>query len=91
MTTVEKKHPNYILVWLWLAALTIIEVWAAQAGLNRRILVPILILLAIWKAALVAVYFMHLKFEPRRFLFVVLAPLPLAVILVVAVLQEWGK
>ena len=38
-----------------------------------------------------AIYFMHLKFEPRRFLLVVLAPLPLAVILVVAVLQEWGK
>ncbi len=91
MTTVEKKHPPYMLVWLWLAALTIIEVWAAQAGLTRRILIPILILLAVWKAALVAIYFMHLKFEPRRFLLVVLAPLPLAVILVVAVLQEWGK
>ncbi len=91
MTTVEKKHPPYMLVWLWLAVLTIIEVWAAQAGLTRRILIPILILLAIWKASLVAIYFMHLKFEPRRFLFVVLAPLPLAVILVVAVLQEWGK
>jgi hypothetical protein len=34
-------------------------------------------------------YFMHLKFEPRRLLFVVLAPLPLAVILVVIVLQEF--
>ncbi len=91
MTTHEKKHPRYMLVWMWLAIMTMIEVWAAQAGLARRILIPILVALAIWKAALVAIYFMHLKFEPRRFLLVVLAPLPLAVILVVAVLQEWGR
>lgn len=85
----ERKHPRYGLVWLWLFLLTVVEVWAAEAGIDRHILIPVLVLLAIWKAALVGIYFMHLKFEPRRFLFVVLAPLPLAAILVLAVIQEW--
>jgi cytochrome c oxidase subunit 4 len=85
----ERRHPRYGLVWLWLFILTVLEVLAAEAGIDRRILIPTLIVMALWKAALVAIYFMHLKFEPRRFLVVVLAPLPLAVILVVAVIQEW--
>ena len=55
--------------------------------LPRRLMVISLVFLALWKAMLVALYFMHLKFEPRRLLFIVLAPLPLAVILVVAVMH----
>ena len=85
----ERQHPRYGLVWLWLFVLTVTEVLAAEAGIDRHILIPVLIAMAVWKAALVAIYFMHLKFEPRRFLFVVLAPLPLAAILVMAVVQEW--
>jgi cytochrome c oxidase subunit 4 len=85
----ERKHPRYLLVWLWLFILTVVEVVSASEGVNRRILIPVLVTLAIWKAGLVATYFMHLKFEPRRFLFVVLAPLPLACILVLAIIQEW--
>jgi caa(3)-type oxidase subunit IV len=46
-----------------------------------------LVFLALWKAMLVALYFMHLKFEPRRLLFIVLAPFPLAVILVLGVMH----
>jgi caa(3)-type oxidase subunit IV len=45
------------------------------------------VFLALWKALLVALYFMHLKFEPKRLLYVVLAPFPLAIILVVAVMH----
>lgn len=85
----ERAHPRYMLVWLWLFVLTVVEVVSASEGVNRRILIPVLIVLALWKASLVAMYFMHLKFEPRRFLFVVLAPLPLALVLVLAVVQEW--
>jgi len=57
--------------------------------LPRRMLVGSLIFLAIWKALLVALYFMHLKFEPRRLIVMVLLPLPLAVILVLYVFQEF--
>jgi cytochrome c oxidase subunit 4 len=90
MATTEHKHPNYIAVWAVLFILTVVEVGVAMlSGIPRHILVLALVGLAIWKAVLVALYFMHLKFEPRRLLYVVLAPLPLAVILVVIVLQEF--
>ena len=81
------KHPNYIAVWGALAALTAVEVAIVYFRLERKLLIPLLIFLALWKAMLVALYFMHLRFEPKRLLYIVLAPLPLAVILVVAVVH----
>ena len=83
------KHPNYIAVWAGLAILTAVEVAIVYFRLTRHFLIPALVLLALWKALLVALYFMHLKFEPRRLIAIVLAPLPLALILVFLVLQEF--
>jgi caa(3)-type oxidase subunit IV len=51
--------------------------------------VVLLIGLAVWKALLVALYFMHLRFEKNRMRIFALAPLPLTVIIVVAVLTEF--
>ena len=91
-STVEHKHPNYIAIWIYLAALTGVELAVALLKfLPRHALILVLVILAIWKALLVALYFMHLKFEPKRLLIVVLAPLPLAVILVMFVLRERFK
>jgi cytochrome c oxidase subunit IV len=85
MEATEHKAPNYVAVWAGLAVLTMVELAVVYVGLPRRLTVISLIVLAIWKALLVALYFMHLRFEPKRLLYVVLAPLPLAVILVVAI------
>jgi len=85
----DGEQPGYMAVWGGLAVLTLIEVWVAGTGLARSVIVATLIGLAVWKAALVALYYMHLKFEPRRLIVLALAPLPLAVILVMAVLQEF--
>ncbi|OYV64689.1 MAG: hypothetical protein B7Z72_12955 [Gemmatimonadetes bacterium 21-71-4] len=87
MESVEHKAPNYIAVWAGLAVLTLVEVAVVYMGLPRRVMVVSLVFLALWKAMLVALYFMHLKFEPRRLLYIVLAPLPLAAILVFAVMH----
>jgi cytochrome c oxidase subunit IV len=87
MDAAEHKTPNYIAVWAMLAVLTVVEVAVVYLRLPRQLMVISLVFLALWKAMLVALYFMHLKFEPRRLLYVVLAPLPLAVILVVAVMH----
>lgn len=86
---VEHARPNYMAVWGGLAVLTLLEVWVATHELARTTIILVLVGLAIWKAALVALYFMHLKFEPKRLWILALAPLPLAVILVMAVLQEF--
>jgi len=87
MDAAEHKAPNYIAVWVGLAVLTVVEVAVVYLHLPRRLMVVALVLLALWKAMLVALYFMHLKFEPKRLLYVVLAPLPLAIILVVGVMH----
>lgn len=87
----EAAHPtpNYMLIWLILAVLTMAEVGIAfVSALPRKLLIFILVGMAIWKAVLVALYYMHLKFEPKRLKIITLAPLPLAVILVVIVLSE---
>ncbi len=90
MESQSGKHPNYILIWVVLAVLTVLEVLVAMmSGLNRNVLVLVLLAMAIWKAVLVAMYFMHLKFEPKRLLMIAVAPLPLAVIIVIVVMREF--
>jgi cytochrome c oxidase subunit 4 len=87
MASVEHKAPNYVAVWAGLAVLTVVEVAIVYLRLPRRLMVVSLVFLALWKALLVALYFMHLRFEPKRLLYIVLAPLPLAIIMVVAVMH----
>ncbi len=87
--TVTGKQPRYFLIWFYLLVLTIAEVTVAFVShLPEEILIIALLLLAIWKAALVAMYYMHLKFEPPRLIVMVLAALPLAILMTLVVLQE---
>jgi caa(3)-type oxidase subunit IV len=69
----------------------VVEVAIVYLRIERHLLVVSLVLLAVWKALLVALYFMHLRFEPKRLALIALTPLPLGVILVVAVLQEFSR
>lgn len=83
------KQPNYMAVFVALAVLTAIEVGVAFLGLGPTTTIIVLVGLALWKAVLVALYYMHLRFEPPRLIVMVVAPLPLALILVLAVLTEF--
>jgi cytochrome c oxidase subunit IV len=82
-------HPTYWLVWAVLAALTLVELGVAFLPWSRGVVVLTLVALAVWKALLVALYFMHLRFEKNRMRIFALAPLPLTVIIVIAVLTEF--
>lgn len=86
---VGHPQPRYMFIFGVLAALTVAEVGVAYLGLPQRILVITLVFMALWKAGLVALYYMHLRFEPRNLIFLVVAPLPLAFVLVLAVLTEF--
>ena len=87
-TTVEHKKPNYYLVWLYLLILTVAEVTVAfVSNLPETVLIVALLALALWKAALVAMYYMHLKFEPPRLIVMVLAPIPLAILFAATVVM----
>ena len=58
-------RPNYGLVFLFLAIFTAIEVGVSY--LSQNIKIPVLLLLSGVKAALVLLYFMHLKSDSRLF------------------------
>ncbi|MFN2384572.1 MAG: cytochrome C oxidase subunit IV family protein [Gemmatimonadota bacterium] len=88
-TATAGKKPSYYTVWLWLLLLTVGEVLVAfVSSMPKTILVVALLFLALWKAALVAMYYMHLKFEPPRLVLMVIAPLPFAILLAATVLME---
>ena len=82
-------HPNYIGIWVALAVLTGVELGVAFLPFSKTVLILVLLGLAFWKAALVALYYMHLRFEPNRLRILAIAPLPLIVILVSAVIMEY--
>ena len=83
------QEPRYFLIWFILFVLTMAEVGYAFLALPQWLLATGLILMALWKALLVALYYMNLKFEPKRLWILAASPLPLAVILVIAVLTEF--
>jgi cytochrome c oxidase subunit 4 len=87
--TTEHKRPNYMLIWLYLFIMTVAEVSLAfELPLSRNLKLLLLLVLAVWKALLVALFFMHLKFERWRLRIIFLIPLPLAAILVSAAVME---
>src|ERR671924_2124474 len=83
-----RAEPNYIGVFIWLAVLTAVEVVAVYMPLTRLALAAILVILAFTKAALVALYFMHLKFERRTMLLVAVTPIILCVFLMFMLIPD---
>lgn len=79
--THEHKSPNYMAVWAWLAALTVLEIGAYFMPPPSKY--PILLALALTKAALVALYFMHLRFDVKTLSAIAVTPLLIATLLVV--------
>ena len=82
-------RPNYMLIWLYLFIMTVVEVVLAfELPVSQNVKLILLLILAVWKALLVAMFFMHLKFERWRLRLIFIVPLPLAAILVTTVIME---
>jgi cytochrome c oxidase subunit 4 len=84
------QEPNYMAIFWWLLALTLIEVGVVYLHIGRIYLITALIILAFAKAFLVAWYFMHLKFEKLSLILIVIIPLALAVDLFLGILPDVG-
>ena len=85
------KSPNYAAVFWSLFFLTICEIVVANLhSLRKLIIIVSLILLACIKAGLVALFYMHLKFEKFLIYLIVIFPLFLAFTLTVLVLLDKG-
>ncbi|MDE0467192.1 MAG: cytochrome C oxidase subunit IV family protein [Candidatus Poribacteria bacterium] len=84
----HKEHPKYMNIFWWLAGLTIVEIAVAIPDYSIVLKAILLIGLACSKAALVAIYFMHLKFEKRTLTIIVLTPFIICVFLVFALMPD---
>ena len=82
------KLPNYIAIFWWLLAMTILEVGVIFMPMARVLIAVLLVGLAMSKATLVAMYFMHLKFERTTLGLIAVTPLLLCVLLVFALLPD---
>ena len=92
MNPSEHKTPNYMAVFWWLAGFTAVEV--AYSSLlphsHKTLLILGLVGFAAIKATLVALFFMHLKFERKSLGIIFGSTLVLGVILVsVGMAEHW--
>jgi cytochrome c oxidase subunit 4 len=89
MSTQEHSIPNYMAVFWWLLGLTIVEIgWALLPHGSKFALASGLVVAAVIKAILVALYFMHLKFERKTLGILFTSTLILGVILVSVCIGE---
>ncbi|HEU5321248.1 MAG TPA: cytochrome C oxidase subunit IV family protein [Methylomirabilota bacterium] len=84
----EHKHPNYMAVFWYLAILTVIEIAVIFLPLPKLTIGVLLCALAVGKASLVAMYFMHLRFETRTLGWIAITPLAIATLLVFILLPD---
>jgi cytochrome c oxidase subunit 4 len=91
--TIEHTPTNhtktYLKIFAALFVLTVIEVGLAQMPIPYVLLVITLVVMALVKAGLVAVYFMHLKFEAKFLSVIAYSPLVVASILIFLLAMEW--
>ena len=78
-------YKQYIGIAVALGIITVIELWAANLPAFK---IPVLLILTVAKAALVALWYMHLKFDSRLYsaLFagaIVVFAIPLTIILMI--------
>jgi len=88
-------HPGagprtYLVIAAFLGLLTVMEVAVFYIAALAGILVPLLIFLAIAKFALVAMFYMHLKFDDAWFSYLFVFPIVIMVGLAVCLLWLFG-
>lgn len=81
-------EPNYMAIFWWLLALTVVEIGVTYLGLGKIVVGTLLVSTALAKAALVALFFMHLKFEPVSLGLIALTPLLICVFLLFMLMPD---
>jgi len=92
--TAQHAHPGYrqyVMIAIILAVITAAEVIVYYQDSMRAVLVPILFILSITKFTLVALFFMHLKFDNPLFTALFSGPLALAIGVLVALLSIFHR
>ncbi|HEX5414515.1 MAG TPA: cytochrome C oxidase subunit IV family protein [Chloroflexota bacterium] len=94
VTQPTHAHPRsgeYVRIAVILAVITLCEVLVYYQESLHAVLVPILLVLSAIKFSLVALFFMHLKFDNRLFSTIFAGPLVLAFAVLVALLTIFHR
>ena len=85
-----REERRYLQVFAWLAVLTAIEIAVIYMPIPRIAIGSMLVVLAATKAALVAMFYMHLASEKRTLAYIALTPAFLCILLVFMLLPDLG-
>jgi len=89
MAHVNRKE--YFVIFVALAVLTVLEVGLVKVpGIAKQLVVSGVILLALTKASLVGLFYMHLKHETRILKLTVAVPLSMPAVYAVVLIAEAG-
>jgi len=80
-----KKRPNYLYVFIALAAFTLIETLVSYVQ-QEAIKLPTLIVLSVIKVVLVLLYFMHLKTDSKVYAYLFIGGCLLAIPLILVIM-----
>jgi cytochrome c oxidase subunit IV len=89
MDSTEQAHPPYMLIWGVLAVLMFAKVGVSLIGMPQWLSIALLVMISLISALLVALYYMHLRFEPRKLWILAAIPFPLVLILLLLVMQDF--
>jgi cytochrome c oxidase subunit 4 len=89
MADTHAKHgPSYMAIFWYLAVLTVVEIAVIFLPIAKLAIGVMLVALACAKAALVALYFMHLRLETKTLGYIALTPVVIGTLLVLVLLPD---
>jgi len=89
----EHSHPGakeYLAIAVVLTVITAVEVAIFYVPQMKPVLVPSLLTLSALKFALVAMFYMHLKFDHKLFSWLFVTPMVLALAVILALMKLFG-
>ena len=89
----EKPHPGareYLAIAFLLLVITVVEVAIFYIPAMKPVLVPSLLTLSATKFALVAMFYMHLKFDHKLFSWLFVVPMLIAAAVILALMKLFG-
>ena len=84
------SYMNYVMVFVGLGVLTALTVAISYSGLGEGLKMYLSFAIATVKALLVALFFMHLRFEPRTIVVFAVTPVLLAILFILAIAPDIG-
>ena len=86
--TGDQRRPNYFLIWVWLVLLVIVSI-SASLVLPKSAALFLIFFVAMIKALLVVLNYMHLKYEKPFLYAFAIVPLLIVAILILALFPDF--